>query len=94
MFATETAVGQNRVTASQCATPAPYGVQSALRDLNAQIEEAENLSDNVRTVLGISNPPTAKGEQNSTLADVLRSFTNRLAEANAKQREVLEHLSS
>ena len=89
-----TDVSASRAMQNQGCSAPSYGVQSALKDLGAQIDEAENLSDNMRSAVGISNPPSQKGEQNFTLADTLRAFANRLADANSKQREVLQHLSS
>jgi hypothetical protein len=71
------------------------GVQSALKEIDAQVAESLNLGGNLRGSVGISRPesplapPTAE-----TLAMTISNLASRLRSANDDLADVLRHLST
>lgn len=87
-----------KVSNTACSSaPTPqqeHGVNSAIKEIRAELIEAENLSAAMQDGMGISSPPGGSDLAESNLAQVLRSFASRLAQVNARNRDSLRHLAS
>jgi hypothetical protein len=72
------------------------GISSALKELAAEVSEACNTADNLKSTLGISSPEqgTKNGQETGTMLGFLRNLTFRLRESNGRLADCLRHLDS
>jgi hypothetical protein len=75
--------------------PMQIGVMSAMRELIDAVNETANLSDNLSSSLGISQPPEGKAAAGpEALLGVVVELTRRLRSSNLSLSESLRHLNS
>lgn len=72
------------------------GVASAMRRLTDEIAENAQISDNLRSTLGISCPEEANigKEPREGLIEMIRRATFRISRSNRDLTDVLRHLNS
>ena len=74
---------------------ADYGVSSALRELLEEINETRNLSENLKSGLGISQPEGAENAaQPAGLCAWILEATRSIRKSNSNLGDCLRHLNS
>ena len=89
-------------SANACSVPtmaqqpkADYGVSSALRELLEEINETRNLSENLKSGLGISQPEgTENAAQLAGLCAWIQEATRSIRKSNSNLGDCLRHLNS